>query len=96
MQFSREGFSRSDPSTISEYSPNRRETLLPPVLMIPAQVRGHVRMDGEGKMAACDRLCLQRNYTSNAASGHLGQLQKSQGAQHNTDLLDSAAHQPSG
>ena len=41
-----------------------------------------------------DGLCRQRNYSGNAGrGGTLGQLQKSQGAQHDPDLLDSAAHQ---
>jgi hypothetical protein len=41
-----------------------------------------------------DGLRRKRNYAGNTGcGGGLGQLQKSQGAQDNTDLLDSAAHQ---
>ena len=43
-----------------------------------------------------DGLWRQRNYAGDAGRGDtLGQLQKSQGTQNNTDLLDSAAHQRS-
>jgi hypothetical protein len=41
-----------------------------------------------------DGLCCQRNYPSNAGrDGAFGQLQQRQGAQHDTNLLDSATHQ---
>jgi hypothetical protein len=41
-----------------------------------------------------DGLCCQRNYASNAGrDGAFGQLQKGESAQHDTNLLDSAAHQ---
>ena len=43
-----------------------------------------------------DGLCRKRNYAGNSRRGRaLGQLQKRQGPQYDTDLLDSAAHQRS-
>jgi len=43
-----------------------------------------------------DGLRCQRNHTGSAGRRHtLGQLQKRQGAQDDSDLLDSAAYQPS-
>jgi hypothetical protein len=41
-----------------------------------------------------DGLCRQRNYAGNTGRGRaFGQLQKSQGAQYDADLLNSPAHQ---